>query len=215
MPSTPAPIIVGKVMECIVKGTMTAGGSNSTPCGNVFYYRLSNQVLAPTKAAFSTIFQATVLVPLLAAANIAYAPNSLLLRFLDDATDVPLSVAAAGVGAIGTDSEPSNDAVVCYMRSAFRGKVFRGFKHFGATNEVDTLRDVLVGAGLVRWQAVRDSLKIALVDALGNTWTHIVFSRFMSQVIVNPTVVRGSDITISLLDLTIGTMRRRKAKTVR
>ena len=214
MATTPAPITASPVAEVIILGTQTAGGSAATPCGNVFYYRLSAIVGGLNKAQLNTIFQTTVIVPLLAAANVCYAPNTVRIRMIDNATDPAVDFAAAGLGAIATDSEPSLDAVVCVMKSAFRGRVFRGFKHFGGSSEVDTLRDILVGAGLARWQTVRNTLFAPLVDAGGNTWTPFIFSRYQAQIKVNPTVVRGSDCTAATLNLTISHMKKRKARTV-
>ena len=209
-----APIITSKVMEIITEGRQAAAGSGLAPAGNVFYYRLSGPVVAPTKVAFGTVFQATVVVPLLAATNIRYTPVQAIMRFLDDATDPYTPIVLAGAGAIATDSEPSNDAVVIRLNSAFRGKTMRGYKHFAGTSEIDTTGDVLTGAGLARWQAVRDALALPLVDALGNTWTPFIRSRVSEQVKVNPTTVRGTDVIACVLDLNIGTMRRRKTATV-
>lgn len=215
MPATPLPITADVVAEIVLKGTMSAGGSNVTPSGNVFYYRRSAVGAALNKANISAQFAATVVTPWLAAANAAWAPNSTQIRFIDNAQDLAATTAVAGAGAIATDSEPSVDAVVCMLTTAFRGRNARGFKHLGGSNEVDTLRDVLVGAGLGRWQAVRDALKAQFVDADGNTWKPFVFSRLGSQIRTNPTVVRGADVTNSFLNLTIGSMRKRKAVTVR
>lgn len=209
------PVIADPIMEIVVKGTVSPGGSSQTPCGNVFFYRRVTNGSSVTKAALSTIFQSTVLVPLLAAANAAYSPNTLRMRFLSDATDPATDIAAAGVGAIATDSEPSLDAVVCLLKTTLRGKNARGFKHFGGTSEVDTTRDVLTGAGLARWQAVRDALSVQLNDALGNVWAPFLFSRPGSQWRVNPTVIRGANINTAVLDLVIGSMRKRKPKLVR
>lgn len=213
MPQT-APIVTTPVCEIVVKGILATGGAGQAPCGNVFYYRLSNMVLAPTKAALSTIFQATVVAPLLLAANIRYTPVQLGMRFIDDAIDLQTFIAAAGTGAIATDGEPSVDAVVVNLKSAFRGKAMRGFKHFGAVNEIDTTNDILTGAGLARWQAVRDGVKTVLVDAIGNTWTPFIRSRYLEQVKVNPTTIRGVDIVNATLTLNVRTMRKRRTPTL-
>lgn len=209
-----APIVADPVAELIIGGQVAAAGSNSTPCGNVFYYRLSLQVVAPTKVALNAIFQSTVIAPMLLAMNSRYTPNNVVIRYLNDASDGPTSFAAAGAGAIITDSEPSSDSVVVRLRSAFRGKTMRGFKHFGASSEIDTTGDVLTGAGLIRWQAVRDACGAQLTDALGNKWNPFVRSRQGEQVKINPTTVRGVDITSVVLNLVVSTMRKRKAASV-
>lgn len=209
---TAAPIVSTPVVQIVIFGRMIPGGGNSTPCGNVFYYRMTTAGGVLSKANLKAIFWTTVGVPLLAAANIRYTPISIGLRLITDSTDLPVLIAQAGAGAIATDSEPSDDAVVVRLLSAFRGKNARGFKHFGGTNESDTTQDILTGGGLANWQAVRDACKAAMVDAGGVAWVPFMFSPFMSQIKVNPTVVRGYDIINAVLNKDIRTMRKRKTK---
>lgn len=201
--------------EIHVLGTQAAGGSNATPCQNVYYYRRLAIVNPLSKAALNTIFQATVIAPLLAAANVRYSPNTLNIRMINDPLDVATTFAVAGAGAIGTDSEPSDDAVYMLMRTAQRGRSFRGSKHFGGSSEVDTTADILVGAGLARWVTLRNALAVTLVDATPNSWAPFIFSRTLSTMGVFALNVVGADVTAVLLDLNIGTMRRRRSATVR
>lgn len=209
-----APIVTDRVAEVIIDGTLAAAGSGAAPAGNVFYYRLSTQVVAPTKAALSTIFQSTVVAALLAASNSRYTPRQLLIRFLEDASDPHTIIAAAGAGAIITDSFSSSTAVNVRLLSAFRGKTMRGFKFFAGVNEIDSTGDVLTGAGLARWQTVRNTLDDVLVDSLGNSWTPFIRSRSSEQIKVNPTTVRGVNVTSVVLNLRVGTMRSRQVASV-
>lgn len=210
----PAPITTSKVMEAVLQGRMASAGSTAEPCGNVFYYRLDLQVVAPTKVAFGNIFNTTVITPLLAAANVRYTPVQSVLRFLDDATDAPVVFAHAGAGAIATDSQQSEDMAVVNLKTAFRSKTMRGYKYFGGVSEIDTTGDVLTGAGLARWQTVRDACALAMVDALGNRWVPFVRSRFLEQVLVNPTTVRGTDINAAILNIRVSNLRSRKSARV-
>jgi len=214
MAVTPMPITASEVWELTLNGSLAAGGSNAKRSGNVFYYRRSVVGPGATKAQMLAGFVATVITPLLAAANDRYTPISADIRSLTDATDVRTTLAIAGVGAIATDGMPSNDAVAMVLMTAFRGKNARGFKHFGGCNEIDTLDDILVGAGLARWQAVQAGVLAPFVDAGANTWTPFVFSRFQSQWKTNLTTIRGSDVTAVKLIGNVGTMRRRRAKTI-
>jgi len=201
--------------QIIVRGTQAAAGSSVTPAINVFNYRRLAVVNPANKANLNAAFQTAVLVPLLAATNARYTPNTVSIRFLSDATDPFADFTAAGAGAIATDSEPSDDAVFVYFRSAVRMTGGKGGKHFAGTSEVDTTGDILTGAGLVRWQAVRDACALTLTDASPNSWKPCIVSRKNSQLKVNPTNVVGNDVVAALLDLNIGTMRRRRSTTVR
>lgn len=201
--------------QIVIRGRQAAAGSSVAPAINVFCYRRTTLVAPASKANLNTIFQTTILVPLLAAANVRYTPNTVSIRCLNDAQDPYADFAAAGAGAIATDSEPSDDAVYCYLKTAIRMPGGKGGKHFAGTSEVDTTGDILTGAGLARWQAVQAALKLVLVDATPNTWVPTVFMPTSSQIKINPTTVNFADVIDSLLDLNIGTMRRRRTKTVR
>lgn len=214
MPITPMPINGGEIWECVLNGEMSAGGSTAKRSGNVFYYRRSVIGAGATKAQFAAAFRTAVIVPLLAAANVRYKPISVDVRSLSNATDIRTTIIQAGAGAIATDSEPSVDAVAMVLRTPFRGKNGRGFKHFGGVSEVDTTDDILTGAGLARWQAVQAGVLSVFVDAGGNSWTPFLFSRYMSQWKVNPTVIRGADVVLVSLIGNIGTMKRRRSRTV-
>lgn len=211
---TMAPVVVSPVLECVLNGLQAAGGSNEKRTGNVFYYRQSIVLVPGVKASFLTAFVAAVITPLLAAANIRYTPVSATLRYFNDPTDPAATLAIAGLGAIATDSEPSEDCVVVNLLTAFRGRTFRGFKHFGGTSEVDTTRDVLVAAGLARWQAVAVGCSAVLLDAQNNQWTPFLRCRFGEQIKVNPTTVRGVDILATKTNTVVATMRKRKSKSI-
>lgn len=207
--------LVGDVAEVVMAGVMAAGGSNAKNVQSVFHYRLSVLGGAPTKAALETIFQATIPVVFVAAANVRYTQSGNSVRGLNDATDAYQTVTRALPGAIATDSMPTIDSVYMLLRTAKRGANYRGSKHFPGVNEADTTDDLLTGAGLVRWQALQTALMTPLVDALGNTWVLSLLSRSLSQLTNNPTTVVANDVTSVLLNKNVGTMRRRRTQTVR
>lgn len=156
------------------------------------------------------------MVPLKAAMNVRYTPGSLQIRILDDYNDNEEIFSVAGVGAIGTDSMPSDDAVYFLFRTPLRGRSYRGSKHFGPLSEEDTTDDLLTGAGLARWQTLQTALGATLTDANGNVWQPHVLSRKLSNLAALPVAtVVANQVTSVLLDLNIGTMRKRRSKTVR
>jgi hypothetical protein len=203
------------IAEIVVRGTQAAAGSGVTPAINVYHYRRTAVAVPVNRVNLKTAFWTAVGVPLLAAANVRYTPNIVSVRFVSDATEPYTDLSQAGAGAIATDSEPSDDAVFCYLKTAVRMPGGKGGKHFAGTSEVDTTGDILTGAGLARWQAVRDSLILTVNSAEGNSYVPCVLSRKFSQLKLNPTNVVTWDVVASLLDLNIGTMRRRRSKTVR
>lgn len=201
--------------QIVVQGVSAAAGSNAKSTYNVFNYRRTSGINPITKAALNTAFQTGVIAPLLLAMNVRYSPTSLTIRCLNDALDAPQLFTAAGSGAIATDSGPNNEAVYFLFRTALRGRNYRGSKHFSPMSEIDTTGDVLTGAGLTRWQTVGTALAANLTDANGNIWVPQVLSTTLSQLTINPVNVVANDVIQVLLDLNIGTMRRRRSRTVR
>jgi hypothetical protein len=202
------------VAELVVKGTQAPGGSAVTPSINVFYYKRTNTANVPDKTLLYNQFNTVVIAPLLLAANVRYTVNRVGVRWADDALDLPIDVVNAGVGAIATDSLPSDDAVYFRLYTALRGKSYRGGKHFSPASEIDTTNDLLTGAGLARWQVLKTAMAANLTDANGNVWNPVVLSRKLSQLKKNPTTLISNAITSVVLDANIGTMRRRRSKTV-
>lgn len=209
------PLAQCQVAEVIIHGTMAAGGSSVAPAISVFHLKRTTTVNPWSNANIGAMVVATYLVPLLAASNTRYTPNRVSVRCVNDATDMPIDTAAPGNGAIATDGLPSDDAVCFILKTALRGKKYQGAKHFAGPNEVDTTDDILTGAGKTRWKAVGASLLAPQGDASGNTWNLCVLSRSLSQLKVNPTTVVSNNVSGINIDLNIGTMRRRRSKTVK
>lgn len=163
-----------------INGRQAAGGSDSRPCINTFYYKRANLALPLTEVAAIAAFQAGIITPLAAACNVRWNAVQIICRFVDDPTRPAVAVNDASVGAIPTDSEPQGNTVSMRLRTASRLPRCVGAKRFGGVSEVDTTSDILV-AGLARWQAVQAAVAANLpADANGNVWTPYVVS-FMNS----------------------------------
>lgn len=210
----PIPSTDVNVVEITMQGTMASGGSNIVPTAFVFHYLRNSTVPAISKTNVEAEFELGPVVALLAALNNRYTQTFNLVRWLNDATDMPMSFTRSGVGAITGDSLPSDAAIYMLIRTALRGQSYRGSKHFGPASESDSVDDVLAGAGITNWQAVATAMMAPLVDSDGNTWNLCVVSRVLSQLIVNPTTVVANEATQVLLNKRVGSMKKRKAKSV-
>lgn len=207
------PTIIGPshlVANLILKGTLSGAGTLTKIISTTFNYRQSTALPAPSKLALSNAFLAGPYAALLAAFNINWSLGSTNIRFFDDVTDPSLATTLAGVGAIATDRLPSYNSVFMFLKTAFRGKRNKGSKHFPACNEVDTTQDVLVGAGLARWQTVQTAILAPLVAADGATWNPCIVSYKSSQLKTSPERVICNDIAQVVLNLDLGVMRKRK-----
>ena len=209
----PLAAVTDAVYEIIVQGSLSDGGGGAKKAYNVFYYRRAPSATPVNKASLATIFGTTVLAPLRLATHTRYNSNSVRIRNVQDVSDKPKVIAAAGAGVIATDSMPSDDAVVCTLESVTRGKMCQGNKHFAGGAEISTTLDLLNDAGVALWTVVRGGLQTILVDADGNTYTPFVLSRTWSR-LKAPVQIFGANVTVSTLLKTIGTMRKRRTPTV-
>lgn len=211
------PLANQKVIELIMKGTCVSPGASAKTINNVFTFRRTTFTDPVVKADIQAAFQLTIGDTILAALNEDYTQTSNSVRILDDAEDVHELSVQAGVGAIAGDRLPTFASVVCPLRTNVRGRRAQGRKSFAPVTEADTLNDILTGAAVTRWQAVRDAILAGFTDANGNQWLTTVTSRVPphTQLRVNPTTIRDAVVTSVLLNLTIGRVSQRKQKTVR
>lgn len=201
------------VAQLVLRGTLAGEGPTSKIITQTFYYRRSALTNPPSKTTLAAQFLAGPYAAFLAAANVNWSSGVANIRWLNDATDPFVPFTLAGVGAIATQRLPAYASVYFRKNSSLRGKQYQSSFRVAAANEADTAGDVLTGAGLVRWQAVQAAYLAPLVTA-DNTWNPTNVSFKQSQVKINPTTVVANDIVTIVLDLTVGTMRKRKAKTL-
>lgn len=209
-------IPVGQIMnaEIVVKGTMATGGSNTVNVASVYHYRRIANVVNADKAALEAAFQAAVGAKLLLAMNARFTQSFTSVRWINDPMDQALDFAEAGVGAVAGEPQSSLDAAYLLLRTGFKGKSFRGSKHYAPLSEADsTLGDTLNAAAIVRMTAIATALITPIVDATPNTWILQVYSRVLSQFVVLPSVV-AYDVTQILVNKRIGRMKRREVKSV-
>lgn len=203
------------VVELTVKGTIAAGGSDATPVANVFHFRRTALSGAISKTNIKTAFDTAIVALLEAATNADVTFDTIEARYVNDALDPPTAFTIARVGDIVGDRAPSHAAVYMLLRTANKGRSYRGSKHFSPLSESDFGDDVLSGAGVTNWGALKDAILAGFTDSDGNVWIPVVLSRLLSTLGTNPTTVIATDVTAVLLNKTIGGMDRRRAATVR
>jgi len=203
--------------EILVQGRIVAGGSNSRATSYTFHFKRTTTVNPLSKANFESIFQSTVMAKVLLASNVRWNQLFNNVRWIDDAQDQSLPISRNNLGAIATPGSQSFDAVYVLLRTALRGKNYRGSKHFFGVSEADTTQpndDILNAGAIVLWGDVITGMMTPLVDASGNTWNLSVVSRNLSQLRVNPTTVISNVVTTALLNKRIGRMSRRTSVSV-
>lgn len=210
----PIPANQVTVAEILMMGNMAAGGGRVVPIDLVFHYRRTAVVIAASKTALDTIFQTTVVTPIAAALNVRFLQVRNRIRWMNDAQDPYQDFTHAAAGAVTGDSMSSIDAAFILLKTALRGKSYRGGKHLGPMSESDTTsgtEDVFNAAALARLATVSAALVLALVDATPNTWNPAVLSRVApANYKVNPTSVVTNDIVSAAVNKRVGVMRHRR-----
>jgi hypothetical protein len=207
--------VITNVVEIIVQGTVveTTGGAKNI--FNVFHYFQNPTVPGPqTAIAVANQFLASIFAGIAARLSAGYVPNQTLCRYLDLTTNPLLTANPPQAGAIILPRLAATQAVVTPLRSASRGKNFRGTKHFGPIPAASVVSDELVAAEVTAWQALLPGFAAAITVG-GQTYSPCIVSRSLSQLRLDPVVIQGAIVIQALLNKTIGTMRRRKEKTAR
>jgi hypothetical protein len=92
---------------------------------------------------------------------------------------------------------PTLNAAYMLLKTAFRGKSYRGFKRLGPLSESDTTaaaEDIFNAAAIARYTTLRTALITPIVDASPNQWTFEVVSRLLSNLNVTPCVIESADV---------------------
>lgn len=202
-------------MEIVSYATITAAGGTAKASNNVYNFYRASTVLPVVKSNIEAAFQAAIMAKVLLAMQQDYAQSRNTVRFVDDATDAPVSFTEAGVGAIATARGPDFQAVTLQLKTGLRGRTFKGSKHYSPIAEADTDGDVLTSGAATRFNTLGTAIVTGFTDSDGNVWIPTILSRKPpAQYVTNPTTVVATVITQALLNKSLGTMRRRKIRTV-
>lgn len=201
--------------EIVATGTAAAEGGGVKTFVNVYHFQRTSPSGTLDKAHVESVFNSGVMAPVLAALSVDYTQVHNSVRMIDDPFDIPTVVTRSGVGAIANDRLPDFNAAVLRMYSATRGRFARGSKHYGPVAESDTLGDTLISAALTRFRAIGTAVLAGFTDSDGNVWQAVILSRKPPASYTPPTVNLVTYRCVStLVNLTVGTMKRRKVKSL-
>lgn len=213
------PIPLTSVTHCEIemKGIVAAGGSNTVNSDAVFQFRRTSTVNTLVKANIEAAFQTAIAVPITAALNARYTQSMNTVRYINDAMDQPVPVSRAVAGAIAGECLPTHLAAFLLTRTGYRGKSFKGSKHLFPFSEADTTlatADLWNAACKVRLLAIASAWLAGFTDSDSNVWKPVCLSRKLSILNTNPTNVIAYDLTQILVNQRVGSMKRRKVKSV-
>ncbi len=203
--------------EIHMVGSMASGGSNVINTDFLFHFRRITNVVAPNKANLHVAFKAAVGAAVYAALNITWTASFIRIRWPNDPLDQFTDFADASVGAISGDRMSSEDSAYLTFATSLRGKSYRGGKHIAPMSETDSTSgsdDIFNAGALTRLAAINTALLAGLTDTDGNQWVFAVLSRKLSNFEVTPCVLQLNDVVQARVNKRIGSMLRRKVKSV-
>jgi len=205
--------IYANMFELKVNWAVTPSSGGVKTFTQVYHYFCTASPL-PTPAAVITAFDNGPASGIAGLLNVDCVGTTYDCREMSNANNQYTTVANGQTGGTTGDRLPMDMAVCFLLRTGARGRNFRGSKHYGPITEADTLRDELTTGKVTSWNAVGTAIS-GLLSVTGGSLRPVVFSASLSQTRTNPTTLIGEDITAALLNKNIGTMRRRREKTVR
>jgi len=211
----PIPLNQVLVAEVQMKGIITGGGAGEVRTNFVFHFRRLATAVDPTKTALNTAFQTNIAADIAAALNEDWSGTVNSVRWVNDALDAPLEFTNTDEGAITGDRLQSYATAYLLMRTALRGREYRGSQHLGPFSETDVTHatgcDIFNAAALTRLTTICTSIASGFTDATTNNWVPCILSRKLSVLDENPTTVITNDVIQVLPNQRLGTEIRRKA----
>lgn len=207
---------ITKVYEIVIRGHYVASGTTVKNISNVFHYLFSGGGGSPGNASdLLTAFLAGPWAAIAALLPTSYIGDESLCRTLDDALAQYINGAAPASGGRAVTRLPGDVAIAYLFRTPSRGRNFKGSKHLGPVPAPDVTGDEINGGAIANWQGIGTQMSNVIIGASTAQYQPCVVSKTLSQLVANPTTIIGDIITQVLTNKTIGTMRRRKEKTVR
>jgi len=203
------------VFEVQMRGIITGGGAGEVRTNFVFHFRRLGIAVDPVKSAISAAFQTAIATPIAAALNEDWSATVNSVRCVNDALDAPSEFTSALVGLITGDRLASFSTAYLLMRTAVRGRSYRGSKHLGPFSESDVTHatgcDIFNAAAVTRLETIATAIGGGFTDGTTNNWVPCILSRLHSQLTENPTTVLSNDVTQVAVNQRLGTEVRRKA----
>lgn len=211
-PSTP------KWVEMVMMGQVTASNASTLPDRNILHWYTPVPLPGGDLTTFWNNFWALIGTAWADAKSDSYNLVSAVLQYIDDPTSIKETVLVGVTGTVATDRSAQFNAGVIRKTSGLTGKNWRGSMHIGALPETFTTKDQLnASPGSVKYQAIVDVLQGLVTTGLsdgGSTFYPVILSPTQSDRISIPAVLTASYVRDFLLNLKVGTMKRRKERGV-
>jgi hypothetical protein len=201
--------------EIVVKGTVPQTNGVIKPVINIWHLRQTGVLVNVDPAALVAAFLAIYDGPVSDALNVAYTGVEATCRMMDDPTAAIISDPSVTDGQNGSVRLPLYNTVTLQLKTGFRGRSYRGSKHFAPIDVTDFTGDELDSSGEALWDLVQGmvaTMATGITVSGGSVWVPTIISPTKSDLISNPSVFFGADVSAAVLNDTLGTMKRRKER---
>lgn len=215
----PGDIAFPHFAEVVMAGTVPESDGGLKPFVNIFHFARESGPGTGTEAQFAVALQLAWAAAWAACIANQFTGTTMSVRFMDD----PLRAAVVGPNAIiglsGGDRLPTYNAMVIQKKTYARGRSFMGSNHYGPISDSDQQLDNLTVGAQATCNAFRAILQAmggggaGFATPDGSLWRLCVFSATLSDYTVSPIQVTGSKVQTCLLNIRLGTMKRRKDRT--
>jgi len=203
----------GDYCEVTMLATSAADPTATKNFANVYHFRRLAGPGSAIKSQINSAFQTAIGDILLLALNVDYQQTFNVVRFFDDALDLPQQFTQAGVGAIAGERLPDFVTASIGLKCAVRSRSARGRKSLGPITESSTTGDELTAGAITLFGNYATALATGFTDASANVWIPVVKSgKPPAQYTVNPVTVVTYDVASVTVNSILGLLKRRKVK---
>jgi len=179
----------------VVKGTHAAGGLSAKQTVNVFHYRRTAFTSDLDYSQLNTALLAKWKAEWKANASASWTFDSIHSRCINSPLEAGLLTAVGEVGGVAGEVMPPYVAMLIKKATAIRGRSYTGRMFIPGVPESGLNNSLLTAGQLVLLQALATALTGTVTTAAGLTYNPFLFAAYLSDITVEPAVVRGADIT--------------------
>lgn len=203
--------------EIVIRGHSVESDGGSKPFVNILHFIRTAGPGTGTELQLLSAVMGIIAGDLSNALSVTYLPDDNTCRFMDDPINLGSNNANPIAGTAAGDRLPNFNAVVIRKNTFARGQSYRGSNHWGPIAESQTLLDNIGAGSLGLWNAIVASfgglIGAGFATADLSTWKLCVLSTTLSNLSASPILATGSVVRAFVLNIRLGTMKRRKDKT--
>jgi hypothetical protein len=200
------------VYEIKMNARVTESGNLIRKVHNVFHYSVGATTTQPPGVDLVWAqFNGSVVNQMLAVLSVDYFLDNGTVRLMDQHTNPEVVFPSSGVGAVSLPRLPLFNSVIVQLLSGLRGKNYQGRKFVGPIAQIHVTEDQLNAAGQAAYTPVANAMLNTLTVG-GLACVPVVVAKSISQLTKDPVNIIGAQVTHTLLNNIVGSLRRRRER---